>query len=48
LIYADELVLLAKDETVPQVMIVTLISIEKCYGKETNLENSKVMSFTRE
>jgi hypothetical protein len=39
LTYGDELVLIAKEEIVLQVMIDRLINIEKCYGMEINLEN---------
>jgi hypothetical protein len=40
LVYGDELVLLAKEETVLQCVIDRLIDIEKCYGMETNLEKN--------
>jgi hypothetical protein len=48
LIRGDELVLLAKEETVLQGMIDRLIKREKWRGKETNLEKSTVKSFTWE
>jgi len=39
--YADELVLLAKEEKVLQDMIDKLIEIERCYGMEMNVEKNK-------
>jgi hypothetical protein len=41
--YADELVLLAKEETVLQDMIGTLTEIGRRYGMEMNVEKTKVM-----
>jgi hypothetical protein len=41
--YADDLVLLAKEEKVLQDMIDKLIEIGGCYGMEMNVENTKVM-----
>jgi hypothetical protein len=41
--YADDLVLLAKEESVLQGMIDSLIEIVRCYGMEMNVEESKVM-----
>ena len=41
--YADELVLLAKEETVLQKMIDKLIEIGGCYGMEINVEKIKVI-----
>jgi hypothetical protein len=43
--YADDLVLLAKEEMVLQDMIDKLLVIEigTCYGMETNVEKTKVM-----
>ena len=39
--YADDLVLLAKEEKVLQDMIDKLTEIGRCYGMETNLEKTK-------
>jgi ABC-type hemin transport system ATPase subunit len=39
--YADDLVLLAKGETVLQDMIDKLIEIGRCYGMEMNVEKNK-------
>jgi hypothetical protein len=39
--YTDELVLLAKEEKVLQDIIHNLIEIERCYGMEINVENTK-------
>jgi hypothetical protein len=39
--YADDLVLLAKEETVLQEMIDRLIEVGKCYGMEMNVEKTK-------
>jgi len=41
--YADELVLLAKEEKVLQELIDKLIEIGGCYGMEMNVEKTKVM-----
>jgi len=41
--YADELVLMAKEETVLQGMIDKLIEIGRCYGMEMNVGKTKVM-----
>jgi len=41
--YADDLVLLAKDEMVLQDMIDKLIEIGRCHGMEMNVEKTKVM-----
>jgi hypothetical protein len=41
--YANDLVLLAKEKKVLQDMIDKLIEIERCYGMEVNVENTKVM-----
>jgi len=40
---ADDLVLMAKEETVLQGMIDKLIEIRGCYGMEMNVEKTKVM-----
>jgi len=45
--YADELVLLAKEGNVLQDTIEKLIVIGRCYGMETNVEKTKVMSTAR-
>jgi hypothetical protein len=39
--YADDLVLMAKEETVLQGMINKLIEIGRCYGMEMNVEKNK-------
>jgi hypothetical protein len=39
--YADDLVLLAKEEKVLQDMIDKLIEIGRCYGMEMNVEKTK-------
>ena len=39
--YADELVLMAKEETVLQGMTDKLIEIGRCYGMEMNVEKTK-------
>jgi hypothetical protein len=41
--YADDLVLLSKEEKVLQDMVDKLIEIERCYGSEMNVEKTKVM-----
>ena len=46
--YADELVLMAKEETVLQGMIDKLIEIGSCYGMEMNVEKTKVMRISRQ
>ena len=40
--YADDLVLMAKEETVLQGMIDKLTEIGSCYGMEMNVEKTKV------
>jgi len=45
--YADDLVLLAKEEKVLQDMIDNLIEIGRCYGMEMNVEKTKVMRISR-
>ena len=45
--YADDLVLLAKEEKVLQDMIDKLIEIGGCYGMEMNVEK-KVMRISRQ
>ena len=44
--YADDLVLLATEETVLQSMINALTEPGRCYGPEMNVDETKVMSFT--
>ena len=39
--YADDLVLMAKEETVLQGLINKLIEIGRCYGMEMNVEKNK-------
>jgi hypothetical protein len=39
--YTDNLVLLAKEEKVLQIMIDKLIEIGRCYGMEMNVEKNK-------
>ena len=46
--YADELVLLAKEEKVLQEMIDELIEIGRCYKIEINVEKTKVMRISRQ
>jgi len=46
--YADDLVLLAKEEKVLQDMIDKLIEIGRCYGLEMNVEKTKVMRISRQ
>jgi len=46
--YADDLVLMAKEETVLQGMIEKLIEIGSCYGMEMNVEKTKVMRISRQ
>jgi hypothetical protein len=46
--YADDLVLLAKEEKVLQDMIDKVIEIGRCYGMEMNVENTKVMRISRQ
>ena len=41
--YVDDLVLLAKEGMMLQDMIDKLIEIGRCYGKEMNVEKTKVM-----
>jgi hypothetical protein len=45
--YTDELVLLAKEETVLQGMISRLPEIGKYYGMEINMENITIMRISR-
>ena len=46
--YADDLVQLAKEETVLQGMIDKLIEIGSCYGMEMNVEKTKVVRISRQ
>ena len=46
--YADDLVLMAKEETVLQGMIDKLIETGRYYGMEMNLEKTKVMRISRQ
>jgi hypothetical protein len=46
--YADDLVLLAKEEKVLQDMIDKLIGIGRCYGMKMNMEKTKVMGISRQ
>jgi len=46
--YADELVLLAKEEMVLQGMIDKPIETGRCYGMEMNVEKTKVMRISRQ
>jgi hypothetical protein len=46
--YADDLVLMGKEETVLQGMIDSLIEIGRCYGMEMNVEKIKVMRISRQ
>jgi len=46
--YADDLVLMAKEETVLQDMTDKLIEIGRCYGMEINVEKTKVKRISRQ
>ena len=46
--YADELVLLAKEEMMLQDMTDKLIEIGRCYGMEMNVDKTKVMRISRQ
>jgi hypothetical protein len=46
--YADDLVLLAKEEKVLQDMIDKLIEIGRCYGMGMTVEKTKVMRISRQ
>jgi hypothetical protein len=46
--YADDLVLLAKEEKVLQDMIDKLTEIGRCYGMEMSTEKTKVMRISRQ
>jgi hypothetical protein len=46
--YADDLVLLAREETVLQGMVDRLIEIGRQYGTEMNVEKTKVMRISRQ
>jgi hypothetical protein len=46
--YADDLVLMAKEQTVLQGMTDKLIEIGRCYGMEMNVEKTKVMRISRQ
>jgi hypothetical protein len=46
--YADELVLLAKEEKMLQDMIDKVIEIGRFYGREMNVEKTKVMRISRQ
>ena len=46
--YADDLVLMAKEEKALQSMIDKLNEIGRCYGMEINVEKSKVMRISRQ
>jgi hypothetical protein len=46
--YADDLVLMAKEDTVLQDMIDKVIEIGRCYGMEMNVEKTKVMRISRQ
>jgi hypothetical protein len=46
--YEDDLVLMAKKETVLQGMIDKLTEIGRCYGMEMNVEKTKVMRISRQ
>jgi predicted regulator of amino acid metabolism with ACT domain len=46
--YADDLVLLAKEEKVLQDMIDKLIEIRRYYGMEMSVEKTKVMRISRQ
>jgi hypothetical protein len=46
--YADDLVLLAKEEMVLQGLIDRLIKTGRCYGIEMNMERTKVIRISRQ
>ena len=46
--YADDLLLMAKEETVLQGMIDKLTEIGRCYGMEMNVKKTKVMRISRQ
>ena len=46
--YADDLVLMAKEEKVLQGMIDKITEIERCYGMEMNVEKTKGMRISRQ
>jgi hypothetical protein len=46
--YADDIVLLAKEENVLQKVIDKLIEIGGCYGMEMNVEKTKVTRISRQ
>jgi hypothetical protein len=46
--YADDLVLLAKEETILQSMIDKLIEVERGYGMEINAEKTRTMRISRQ
>ena len=46
--YADELVLLAREEMLLQGMIDKITEIERCYGMEMNVEKTKGMRISRQ
>jgi len=46
--YADDLVLLAREEMLLQGMFDKLVEIGRCYGMETNVEKSKGMRISRQ
>jgi len=46
--YADDIVLLAKEEKVLQDMINKLIEVGRYYGMEMNVEKTKVMRISRQ
>jgi hypothetical protein len=46
--YADDLVLLAKEEKVLQDIIDKLMEIGRCYGMEINVKKTKVIRISRQ
>ena len=46
--YANDLVLLAKEETMLQGIIERLTEIGRCYGMELNVEKTTVMGISRQ
>jgi hypothetical protein len=46
--YANDLVLLAREEKILQGMVDTLIEIGRCYGMEMKVEKTKVMRISRQ
>jgi hypothetical protein len=46
--FADDLALMAKEETALQGMIGSLIEIGRCYGMEMNVDKTKLLRYSRQ